>query len=274
MTKVLYVTGFLDIKRETWDKWEKRGVSNYLEYFYQYIDLFKNNEDFEMIVYMDSAYVDELREKIGKNCSIYVFPIDEDFLTNYSPLWRRLEREKDIMNSEDYRNIVKHRLDYPEHSQPKYTMINNAKIDLIVHAMSISKADVMGWVDFGYIKLPDIKPKRLVDIDKFNLDKMNFSLINHITEEDYDIMKTLTNPREIIEGGFFFSSRNVLREYQKLFHDTHQMFHDMSIVDDDQHIILQCYRKKPEMFEMHFQGKWLESMKYFQLSPDKPKTLL
>ena len=44
MTKVCYVTGFLDIKRETWDKWEKRGVSTYLEYFFQYIDLFENNE--------------------------------------------------------------------------------------------------------------------------------------------------------------------------------------------------------------------------------------
>lgn len=266
--KVCYVTAFLDINREKWDIWEKRNINIYIEYFMRQVPLFKNSKNYEMFVYIDSKLISVLRDRVDKEYPIYFIPIDENFLEENSLLWRRFAREKEIMESGWFRTLMSHRLSYGEVSQPKYTMINNAKIDLIVHTMDLTDAEVFGWVDFGYVKLPEVLPESLVDVNKFDLKKMNFSLVSHICDNDYDIMKTLINPREIIEGGFYFSSRPVLLEYQKLFHETHQIFHNMNIVDDDQHILIQMINKRPELFKLHYQGKWLMSMKYFQVDAE------
>ena len=262
--KVCYVSAFLDIDRENWDIWEKRSVNTYIEYFMRQVPFFKNSKEYEMFVFIDSKYYSILRARIDKDYPIYLVPINENFLEENSLLWRRLPREKKIMESDWFRTIMSHRLSYAEVSQPKYTMINNVKIDLIVHAMDLTDAEVFGWVDFGYVKMVEVLPRALVDVNKFDLKRMNFSLISQIRDDDYDIMKTLTNPREIIEGGFYFSSRDVLLKYQKLFHETHQMFHDMNIVDDDQHILIQMIKKQPELFKLYYQGKWLMSLRYFQ----------
>lgn len=265
MKKIAYITSFLDINRESWDIWEHRTVSTYIEYFMRLITLFKNTQEHVMFAYIDEKLIPIIQPKITKEYSVYLIPLSEEFLTDNCPMWNRINKETEIMNSEWFRNIVKHRLEYAECSQPKYTMIMNVKIDLMIHSFQLTDADMFCWIDFGYVKLPEVLPDRLLDINKFDQNRMNFSLINNIQENDYDIIKTLVNPREIFEGGFYVGNRSVLCEYQKLFYEVHNIFHTMGIVDDDQHILLQCYRRKPDLFKLHYQGKWLQSLRYFQL---------
>lgn len=265
MNKIAYVTSFLDINRESWDIWERRSIITYLEYFMNQLPLFKNAQDHVMFVYLDEKLVPLVKPKITKEYSVHLIPLSEEFLRDNCPMWSRLERETEIMNSEWFRQIVRDRLKYPECSQPRYTMIMNVKIDLMIHTFQLTDADMFCWVDFGYVKLPEVLPHRLLDINKFDHERVNFSLVNYIQESDYDIMKTLVNPREIFEGGFYVARRTVLYEYQKLFYEVHNIFHTMGIVDDDQHILLQCYRRKPNLFKLHYQGKWLKSLRHFQL---------
>jgi hypothetical protein len=266
MKKICYVTSFLDIGRGEWANCWTRKASEYIECFLRHLELFKGVTTHEFFIYIDKKYANDLRNCIGEDYpSVYLIPIDEDFLHTYSLLWRRLGKETEIIHSNSYKELVSHRLHFPENSQPKYTMINNVKIDLVVHTMNMSDADVFGWIDFGYIKNDDVKPKKLLDWRKLDLERMNFSLISHLQDHHLDIIRTLKWPEDVIEGGFFFSTRDVLLRYRNLFHDVHKMFHDMGIVDDDQHIVLQCYKREPELFKMHHQGGWLKSLKVFQL---------
>lgn len=271
--KVCYVTAFLDLDRKSWDIFERRSNSTYLEYFYRLLPLFKDNKMHEMFVYLDKKFVQKVKAKLDETYSIYIIPIDEEFLYTNSVIWRRLARETEIMQSESFRSLVNHRLDYPECSQPKYNLINNSKIDIVVHATNLTKADIMVWCDFGLIKNENVLPKKLLDPDKLDTSKITFSLVDHIKDNDFNIMETLIKPREVLEAGFFASSKSVLIKYQKLFHKVHQSFHDMNIVDDDIHVILQCIYQYPDMFNLVYQGGWLKSLKYFQLE-DGPKQFI
>jgi hypothetical protein len=266
MTKACYVTAFIDLNRSQWDKWEQRGTDAYFTAFSRLIPLFANSTENELFVYIDTPLSERIRNICNGIPNIHIVPIDDTFLSCNSLLWRRLPKETSIMRSEQYRTLLKDRLDYPEHSVPKYNMINHAKIDLVVYTMNLTDAPVLGWIDFGYCKTDDIVPNTLLDISKLVSSKMNFSLVNHIEPHHYNIMQTLTNPPELIEGGFFFSDRDTLIKYQKFYHKIHEAFHTQNIVDDDQHIILQAYRHQPELFNLVYQGKWLMSLKYFELS--------
>jgi hypothetical protein len=145
-------------------------------------------------------------------------------------------------------------------------MINDSKIDLVMHSMHLTKAPILVWVDFAYTKHLEVLPERLLDPCKLDLDRMNFSLVDHIRESDFNLMETLVNPREVLEAGFFASSRDVLLRYQKLFHEVHQtVFHDNNITDDDIHVVLQCIKQQPDLFHLHYQGHWLQSLKHFQI---------
>lgn len=265
MQKVCYVTAFIDLDRKNWDKWEQRSVSTYLTSFSRLIKLFMDTENHEIFVYIDSYLAYQVRNICGIRKNIHIIPITEEFLERNSVLWRRLPRETDIMNSPEYKTLIAHRLDYPEHSIPKYTMINHAKIDLVVHTMSLTDASILGWVDFGYCKDEKDVPDTLLDPKKVVLGKMNFSLIKKIETKHYNIIDNLTNPAELVEGGFFFSDRDTLKKYQKLYHLIHSSFHSKGIVDDDQHIILQMHGYQPNFFNLVYQGKWLQSLHYFQL---------
>lgn len=264
-TKITYVTAFLDLNRHEWDIWERRGYTSYLTAFKYYIPLFKQEqEQYELFVYIDRKFYQDLLTLCENIRNIYLIPITENFLFENSLLWRRLDREKEIMNSQEYKSLISHRLDYPENTIPKYNMINHAKIDLIAYTMQLTDSPILGWVDFGYLKNPDIVPNNLLDHTRVDKDRVLFSLVNRIKPVYANIIETLVNAPEIVEGGFFFGYRPALIKYQKLYHSTHSKFHSMNIVDDDQHVILHSYFTDPSLFNLCYQGKWLESMRCFQ----------
>lgn len=272
MSKICYVTAFLDLHREKWDIWEARDRDAYVTSFSRYLPLFSSNtQNYEMFVYIDVSMYETLKDLCNKIPNIYLIPLDESFLLNNSLLWRRLPREQEIMQSDSFKTIMKHRLDYPEVSVPRYNMINHSKIDLVCYTMQLTDADVIGWVDFGYLKNTENVPAQLIDPLKLYPNRVNFSLVNPIEPRHYYIMDTLVKAPEVVEGGFFFGNRIALLKYQKLYHDTHAEFHNQGITDDDQHVVLQAYKTSPGLFHMNYQGKWLVSMRYFQTSSNTPK---
>src|SRR5437764_784195 len=129
MYTLCYVTAFLDINRDDWSTFS-RSFDDYLESFTPYINLFENNKDYKLVVYIDKKHYNKLLDLCIVD-NIYVYPIDEEFLLQNSILWQRLPLETEIITSEKYKTEFKHRLQYPENNNPKYTLINHAKVDFV-----------------------------------------------------------------------------------------------------------------------------------------------
>ena len=265
MNKICYVTAFLDLNRDHWIKYE-RSVDHYFNSFIPLITLLqKEPEDSSLVVFIDERHRSRVDEIIGNTPNVIIINIDDKFLEDNIPIWKRLDEETRIMESSEYKELVAHRIEHPEHHNSKYTMINHAKIDFIIKAMDMVDSPYMTWIDFGYFGGDSKRvPVHLLDIHKFDLDKINYSLVHQIDVRDKDIIYTLKEAPYKIGGFFFFGHRNVIRSYQELYSNTHKELQEQGIVDDDQHIALRCYFKNPDLFKLHHLGWYNRAMVYFQ----------
>lgn len=273
MTKICYVSAFLDIGRDEWKSFT-RTFDQYLESFLPYIHLFKshhgiNNEKWCMVLYIDKKHFSVVKEKIEEiyeKMPITMIPIDEEFLENNLPIWTRLGREKEILDSKEYKTRYVHRLNFPENSNPKYTMINHAKIDFVAHTIHNvdQTSEYFCWTDFGYFKSEELIPKSLLSLEKLDKNFVNYTLINDLTDMDAVVSYTMDHAPEKIGGFFFFGDRDKLIQYQRLYHYVHLHFQSLNIVDDDQHMALRCYYTSPDLFKLHMLGKWHMAHIFFQ----------
>lgn len=265
MNKLCYVTSFLDLNRENWKSFS-RGFDKYFSDFLPYVELFKNNtsEEHELMVFIDKKHFERVNKACKGVSNIRVIPIDRNFLSTISPLWQRLDKEREVMESGNYKSLIPHRLNFPEHYNPEYTLINHAKIDIIMYATRFTDSRYFCWSDFGYFSYPERIPKRLIDIELLDKERINYTLISEPTDEDKDVLYTLQNAPERIGGFFFFGNRYVLRAYQTLFHKVHESLQKQGIVDDDQHLALRCYFLKPSLFKLHNLGGWHKALTHFQ----------
>jgi hypothetical protein len=275
---VCYVTAFYDLQRENWPTFS-RTIDQYFLYFEPFMGLFsRGNNRHRMILFMDKRYSERARkliEKYAKNARIDIVEIDKDFMLENIPVWRTLRTEREIMESESFKEKVGDRIRFPEHRIPEYTLINHAKIDFVNYAMNFDNSQYFTWVDFGYFAYPKNVPKNLLDIDKLDKERVNYTLINKLDDNDKNIDYTLKYAPEKFGGFFFFGSRAVLKEYQRLYHEILEIWQTkLRIADDDQHLAMRCYFHKPEMFALHYTGAWHAALKYFQFEPLNLERLL
>lgn len=264
---ICYVSAFVDIGRSKWTYFS-RDFARYMVCFRPYIAMFKNLEeknvtDYHMIVYISENVAEKFKEEITTSL-IQVHVVNEEFLSK-NTIWSRLDRETEIIHSVDYMTLVSDRLIFPENSNPKYTLINHAKIDFVCLAMNHTDAPYLCWTDFGYFSNTKNIPYNPLDVEKLDKERVNYTLINQISELDQDIIYTIKNAPEKIGGFFFFGNRNILKQYQQLYHKMHLQLQDKNLVDDDQHLALRCYFENPDMFCLHMLGGWHKALTHFQL---------
>jgi len=264
---ICYVTAFLDIKRENWATFS-RTFDDYFKSFSPHIDMFRKleqNNSYHLVVFIDKKHHQRVSEYVGDLKNVTLIDIDEEYLQKHSILWQRLGRETEIMQSDFYKSLVAHRLRFPENNNPRYTLINHTKIDFINIAAQTVLHDYFCWVDFGYFGKVENIPANPLDLKLLQKDRVNYTLINPISLEDSDCLYTLRYAPEKIGGFFFFGSREAVREYQKLYHIVHKVYQNMGIVDDDQHLALQCCFVQPELFALHSVGGWHKALVAFQI---------
>jgi len=249
---ICYITVYYDIGRNEWKGNFKRSFQDYLSRFKPFIELFKNDKDDEMIVFIDEKHYEELYNLTHDVKNIKLIKLNKDIL-NEIYCWSLLDREREIMSKPEYHYLLGKRIIYPEHNYPEYTLINHSKIDFIsrVIDLELSTFDYYAWVDFGFFSKIENIPNNLLDINKFNLDKINYTLINPIDESDNNIFYTLINAPEKIGGFFFMGRKDKIKEYQQLYHKILNYFQESNIADDDQHLALRCYFNKPELFSFN-----------------------
>lgn len=252
-----YITSYYDINREKWTNKFQRSFDDYLKTFEPFINLFNIEycgED-EMIVFIDSKQYEKLQQLINSKpkSNISLYSINSDTM-NELHMWKTLEKEREIMNMESFKKLLGERHIFPEHNYPEYTLINHSKIDIVCRAinLNLSRHNIFAWVDFGFFSKEINIPNFLLDISNFNINKINYSLINPIEKMDFDLEYTLLNAPEVIGGFFFLGSKEKMLEYQKLYHETLDYFQNtLKIADDDQHLVLQCLHKNPELFNFN-----------------------
>lgn len=281
---IYYATCFYDIGRSDWKNFS-RTFDEYLTEFEPLLELFsKENEDkHKLFVFLDEKFIKLFQEK-NIPVNVMVIKIDENWLKKHTQ-WEDVEDERKIMESDEYKEIVGDRIKFPESHIPEYTMINHIKIDFLKHIYeyylegNLSKK-YLAWLDFGFFKKDHLKrgadnyiPQRLLDPEYFDTDKINYTVINPITEQDIDVKYTLKNAPERVAGYFFFLRADKLVSYHKLYTDTLTDFRNNGYADDDQHLVLQCYARLPNFFKFH-QLPWHTALVKFQNSESFTKEFL
>jgi len=268
--KVCYVSAFLNLNRGGWSQFS-RTTHEYFRAFIPILNLFKKQDiskeeeelDDHLVLFMDDSFV--LSEDLISQYRLTVYPISHESMSSRF-CWSHIGMERFIMSTERFKLLVGHRKKFPEHSFPEYSMINHSKIDFIDQAMTEFPAyNLFSWVDFGYCALPERIPTALVDPSKLDCTRVTYTLINPMTEDDRDILKTLRKAPERMGGFFFFGPRDALTTYRDLYRETLLEFqNDYGITDDDQALAQVCYFKNPDLFSLVHLGKWHAALCAFQ----------
>ncbi|AYV77182.1 MAG: HtrL protein family-containing protein [Barrevirus sp.] len=245
--EVCYVTAYTEIGRDKWKHYE-RTFGHYKSYFSHYLKF-----DVDMIIYIDERYYDEMTIMLQNKPKFKLIKINDDFLKKNIFAWSLIDREREIMKSESYQSIIKHRLKHPENTIPEYNITVHSKIDFVNYTIDnkLSPAKFYAWTDFGYFKYIENVPEKPININKFDKTKLTFSTVNPIEPSDKDIIFTLTYAPSRIDGGFFFGSIAIMKQFQKMYHDVLIYFQKNNFADDDQHIVLQCYFRNPSLFKLY-----------------------
>lgn len=254
------VTAFLDIGRQSWSAFT-RSLDQYFNNFHPYTKL---NQ--EIIVFIDDSLLDVMTLLCKNAPHIKLIPINRGWMHEHIHAYRQLDREREIMESERFRKLIQHRAHHPECCKPEYNIMQHAKIDFIVYAIQnkLSNAEYYAWSDFGYFQTPTAIPTKPLNLNKFDLEKINFSGISPLTDHDSNILFTLTQAPTRIGGGFFLGKIDLLLQYQKLYHEICRDFHRMGIVDDDQHVMIQSVFRAPSLIHVWNLGGWFLAYTHFQ----------
>jgi len=271
---IVIVTAFFDIDRNKW------SILNRSPYYYLESIKYLFNTENIIIAFIDTNYIEYIKKYINdsifsKEKKIIIIPIDYDWLYTYSDSWKKNEISKKIMQSDEYIKKVFYRIKNgnPENIYSEYNTINHCKIDFIKYTIDnnlINENDLICWCDSGYYKSilhdnVDEFPISNLEINKFNLNKLNFCLRNNISYIDSDINYTLMNAPEIFTGSFFSGTSETMLKLYKLYHYCLDELYENNISDDDQHIYLRCFFKEPELFELFLSTeKWPQALNYFQ----------
>jgi hypothetical protein len=269
---VLFVTAFLNIKRDAWTTVFKRTFQDYLKTFMPYFKIFANDKfpEQSLLVYIDKLHLPEMQALLSQNpaARIRLVPIDLEWMQQNCPMWGTLEREREIMGSESFQRFIPaYRKHNPETYIPEYTLINHCKIDYIAHAIrNVSpRADFYAWVDFGYFKNAEGVPENLLNVGLLDHGRINYTLLNPITQLDQDVAYTLAYAPERIAGYFFFGAREVMLEYQKKYAEILQLFQEkLGVADDDQALVLACWFRDPTFFNLLPMQKWHSALVLLQ----------
>jgi hypothetical protein len=268
---ITLVTAFYDIGRENWEENFKRDVSFYIDSFFKYLDY-----DYKMICYIDDRHINKILEKYSQsNFKNKLFiPINRKWLDENIHAWKNVERDRAIMENKEYQDLLKsHRLPKmypygipesnlrnhlcPENVFPEYNVVNHSKIDFIVHAIKNGyiTTKFTGWTDFGYFKTyhsdDSPLPSGTIDVNKLHPDKLIFNLRRQILEQDKDVYFTMIYAYELFIGAFYAGPTELMIPFQKLYHECVSEMLNKSVTDDDQHVYIQCYIKRPELMHLN-----------------------
>ena len=262
-----YISAFYDLGRENWNSFS-RSFETYKIRFLPFIDLFSKTDNDNMILFIDEKHYITMKKEIElANSKIKLIKINKEFLEQFYS-WSKINRERQIMNSENFKKLIYHRRHCPECYIPEYTMINHTKIDFINYVINnkLTDKEIFVWVDFGFFSKTELVPKKLLDTSLFDTSKITYSLINPIEEFDNNKMYTLITAPEKIGGFFFIGNKYAIQQYQILYHKMIDDYHNNDLCDDDQALAIASYFQNKNLFSFTKKFGWHTILINHQLS--------
>jgi hypothetical protein len=265
---ICIVTAFLDIGRESWNNKYKRTTNFYIESFLNYLEY-----PYKMVCYIDDKYIDKILEEYIKspyNNKLFI-PINKKWLECNINAWKNLNKEKEIMESDEYKEMLNKRKEvlkigttiakFPENEIPEYNAINHSKIDFIINAIENGYINdsITCWCDFGYFgtqhdNKKESFPKSTLEKNYFLPNKIMF-FINDVRKYEYDPYKLLIYALDIFMGTFWGGPTELMYKLQELYHKSVDELYNLNISDDDQHIYLRCFIKESSLFDIKIVSK-------------------
>jgi len=248
------VTGFIDIGRENWTYDSSRSIDKYFEYF---SNLAKIEND--MYVFIEEKFVDKiLLARNGKKTYIEIVNIKNDF----SNLLKDIDN---IQKSDYFKNLLnKKDLNNPDYCSPEYVLVMLSKVyyvNLFIKKYKID-SNLIAWVDFGYVRNSSMIKKDKTFHIKFNEEKIHLLSLKEINE-DVDVKKAMLTNDVFITGSQIIASKKMWSMLNIFINNSIQECIKNGIIDDDQGILLDCYIKNKDFFELHnTNGQWFKMFEY------------
>lgn len=270
MKDATIVTAFYDIGRSEWESsMFRRSVDDYISAFSNLLKF-----DYPMIVFVDRRHYERVKNLVDSSehaDNKMLIPIDEEWLSQNIWAWSRLGREREIMQSEEYRSLIPHRvmMQYPENVKPEYTILTHSKIDFMNHVIDhdLCQSNFLMWVDFGYLSpkaMASHIPHRHLNPSKMIDGRVILCCLNGgISNEDRDAIYTLKAAPEKIAAGLFVGDRDAIKKFQRMSHQWLLRYQEMNLADDEQALWIQCLFEDPSLFALHIFPGWYDSLKYF-----------
>jgi len=249
---VIFVTAFKNLNRHNWEGFE-RTVDNYINYFENLTMI-----PIRLICYCEDDVRNILHTKL-KFVNTYPYNSEETF-------FRFIDKEKEVMNSVQFKNLVKHRND-PETNKPGYNSATHNKVWFIKRTKAMfPNYTHYAWIDFGYIRTKDNIPQQL-DFTHLLDNKILFS-----TMKQFQIDK-LSNPiqacidinSQTLIGGIYFCPKNMVDWYYQEYYKMVMNYYANNLVDDDQEIVKQLLRSHSHKFNLVATGAWFELLNTFKV---------
>ncbi len=256
MNEITIVSAFFNIKRENW-----KGFSRSEELYFEYFKGWARLQN-KIVVYVESEIMKQkilnFRSLIGLSDQTKVVLIDN--CLSIAP--DLLESIRGAVSSihEKYR-LFPHN---PEVWNAEYDYIMLLKMWCVSDAVEKGLASGMvAWIDFGYNHGGDV-----IDINSdFNFlwrynfpEKINIFLIQDIDNRPiFDIVLSMDT---YIMGMAIVGVDYLWRDFWLLMKQSMIELNNCGMIDDDQNVILMCYRKRPDIFCLH-RSSWQLPLKQF-----------
>jgi protein YibB len=258
--KVTIVTAFKDLGREKWSG-ERNGrkIPNYIartreQYFERFYTLCENVNN-DIIVYMDSKYIDEVKNKNYKNVTIInIDTILESHLAN--TIRNKISK---IQRNSNFIEFVDNP-QFPEYWDADYVLINMLKSNFVSLSTKYIKTDVAAWVDFGYARDKELFERNKGKTFVFDTrGKINLFLNKQLTDEP--LFSIIKSGEVFIRGCIIIGPTLLFNCMDVAMIESCKVMTDLGLIDDDQTGLLFAYRTYSSMFYLN-EGKqnWFEDV--------------
>jgi len=247
---VLFVTAFKDLGREDWAGF-KRPVSQYIEWFRNLSVL-----PIRLICFCDK----DIESLLQNTCDFYnTYPYEEQ-----TTFLQFIDKERDIMNSTDFKNIVRHRND-PETNKPGYNSVNHNKFWFIKKARSmLPNYTYYAWVDFGCYR------ERDAGSFQYDFSSLGNKIVYGVPKK-IDIVSLLSPINACINmnnqclfGSEFFCPSDLVEWYYNEYYNMVMYYYSQNLVDDDQEIVKQILKIHSDKFALIVTDGWFQLLKTFK----------
>lgn len=233
MSKIQFVTSFVDIGRGNWNSCYKRSNEKYINDFIA----FYSGIEINLSVFCNNQIKQQILEKIDENFKTNItFEIIEKKDLHYLKLSNQISV---IQHSEKMKTYAaRDNTKPPEYFDAEYVAMMFAKTEIMKLAFEKSSKEIdnFAWIDFGIAggSTEFISATRGKSIKNLNNDKIILFKRQDIELSTDPFFYSNLSDNVLICGGIYVLPRNLVLDFFEKFQKIVSKFIENEIIDDDQ----------------------------------------